>query len=404
MIPVYTFILYFQTTMGDILFPSINDSSSFNQYARNVSSRNTSGENVLQVLVLIEVYFMPVICTFGLTGNTLSAITFFRAPLRKTSCSVYLGVRSISDNGFLLALLLIWVSTVFDLRLSQVRGVCQSVVFLTYICGCVSIWLVVFVTMETYVRICHPFVMKTVCSKRPARILTTALCVFSFGVYNFPLWISNPDCSHNRRYSGLTQALVYIDTLLTLAIPSLIITILMTAIVYSLILTYQRRQRLNREPKKGSSKSHSPAAVKVTKMLFIVSLLYFVLNIPSHVIRFEILANNFIKGRNQISYAEKILQSAFQILYYLSLAVNIIIYLKFGRNFRKSFKSMFGLRRLRTDITKEAINMVNRSHTQGRRSLTVIIGSKPTYYTTLPSSDSTNSPSPQHKTSSSDNF
>ena len=387
--------------MGDSLIPSINNSSSFNHYATNISSPDTSDSKAFHVLVLIEVYFMPIICTFGLTGNTLSAITFFRAPLRKTSCSVYLGVRSISDNGFLLALLLIWVSTVFDLRLSQVRGVCQSVVFLTYICGCVSIWLVVFVTMETYIRICHPFVMKTVCAKRPARILTTALCVFSFCVYNFPLWISNPDCSHNRKYSGLTQALVYIDTMLTLAIPSLIITILMTAIVYSLILTYQRQQRLNREPKKDNSKSNSPAAVKVTKMLFIVSLLYFVLSIPSHVIRFEILVNNFIKGRNQISYVERILQTAFQILYYSSFAVNILIYLTFGRNFRKSFKSMFcRFRRVRRNSSREAINMVSRSQTQGRRSLTVLIGSKPSYYQTLPSSDCTDSPYSQHKTSS----
>ena len=364
---------------------------SFLQHATNASSRDTSGENVLDILMMLEVYYMPVICSFGLTGNTLSAVTFFRSPLRKTSCSVYLGVRSISDNGFLLALLLIWISTVFDLRLSQVTGVCQTVVFLTYICGCVSVWLVVFVTIETYVRMCHPFVMNKYCAKCPACILTTTLCIFAFGVYNFPIWISNTDCSHNRKYSGLTQAFVYIDTLLTLAIPSILITILMTAIVYNLVSTYQRRQRLNREPKsKNKSKSDSPPAAKVTKMLFIVSLLYFVLNIPSHVIRLEILVNNFIKGRTQISNVESAMQTIFQLLYYLSFAVNIIIYLKFGRNFRTTFSKTFcRFQRFRGGNTdsREAVNMVPRSQMRVRRSLNVIIGSKSTYYLTLPSTD-----------------
>ena len=312
----YQAILYFQASMEESLVLGPNNTSSSLQHATNASSKDTSGENVLGILMIVEVYCMPVICSFGITGNTLSAVTFFKAPLRKTSCSLYLGVRSVSDNGFLLALLLIWISTVFDLRLSQVTGVCQSVLFLTYTCGCVSIWLVVFVTIETYVRICHPFVIKSVCAKRRARILTTTVCIFSFGIYNFPLWISKPDCSHNRNYSGLTQALVYVDTLLTLVIPSILITILMTAVLCNLVSTYQRRQRLNRKPQsKDKSKSDGPPAAKVTKMLSIVSLLYFVLNIPSHVIRLEILVNNFIKGRTRISIVERAMQTAFQFLF-----------------------------------------------------------------------------------------
>ena len=369
------YFLYFQTSMEDSLVLGTTNTSAFLQHATNASSRDTSGKDVLETLMMVEVYCMPLIFTFGFVGNTLSAVTFFRAPLRKTSCSVYLGVRSVSDNGFLLALLLIWISAVFDLRLSQVTGVCQTVVFLTYICGCVSIWLVVFVIIETYVRICHPFVIKRVYAKRPARILTSTLCILSFIVYNFPLWISNPDCSHNQKYSGLIQALVYIDTMLTLAIPSILMTILMTAIVYNLVSTYQRRHRLNWNLKsKDKSKVEGPPAAKVTKMLFIVSLLYFVLNIPSHVIRLEILVNNFIKGRTKISNVERDMQTVFQLLCYLSFAVNIIVYLKFGRNFRKSFRKTFCRRhRARGDNndSTEAVNMVPRPQTRVRLSLTV---------------------------------
>ena len=204
--------------------------------------------------------------------------------------------------------------------------------------------------------------------------MTTTLCIFSFVVYNFSFWISNTNCSHNLKYTGLTQALVYIDTLLTLVIPFIFITILMTAMVYNLVNAYQRQQRLNREPKsKDKSKPDDLPAAKVTKMLFIVSLLYFVVNIPSHVIRLEILVNNFIKGRTQISNVERAMQTIFQLLYYLSFAVNIIIYFKFGRNFRTTFRKSFcKFQRFRTDNTDstEAINMVPRTQTRVRRSMT----------------------------------
>lgn len=367
-----------------------NNNSTCLQGVNNVSDGDTSPNTAVHIAMMAEIYCMPVICSFGIIGNTLSAITFFRNPLRKTSCNIYLGVRCISDNGFLLSLLLIWISGVFDLRLSSVTGVCQAVVFLTYICGCVSIWLVVFVTGETYIRICHPFFMKSVCAKRPARILTATLCICSFGIYNFPLWISNADCSHSRKYFELTQALVYTDTLLTLVIPSILITILMFGIFFGLIQAYRRRQSRNRSPgTKTRQKRDSLPAAKVTKMLLIVSLIYFILNIPSHIIRLEILINSFIKGQVQSSDVERALQTSFQLLYYISFSVSIIIYLKFGRNFRNTFRKTFCKvqKTGNKDNLCEAINMVPRSQGKNRRSVTVIIGSKPTYYLTLPSAD-----------------
>ncbi|KAK3605601.1 hypothetical protein CHS0354_027263, partial [Potamilus streckersoni] len=38
----------------------------------------------------IEKYCFPVICVFGLLGNTLAMIVFLRKQLRTTSCNLYL--------------------------------------------------------------------------------------------------------------------------------------------------------------------------------------------------------------------------------------------------------------------------------------------------------------------------
>ena len=391
MYPLFIFFLQIVMDRTAVVSKDFCNSSSFHTTVNNSSSEHgiTTQDPFVNVTVLIEIYCLPVICVFGLVGNTLSSITFFRNPLRKTSCNLYLAARSISDNGFLLALLLTWISGVFDLKLGRVKGICATIVFLTYICGCMSVWFVVFLTLENYVRICHPFCVKSVCSKRLARLLTSGLCVFALAVYNTPLWISNSDCSHNYKYHEITQALVYTDTLLTLVIPSVLITILMTAITFRLIKMFQRRQRLRRSAEmKGRSIRDEHPVAKVTKMLFIVSLTFFVLNIPSHIIRMYILLNSFIKGQSKSPNIERAIQTLFQQLYYLSFSVNVIIYFIFGRNFRVAFKKTFfckvsGSSPDRTSA--EAVNLVHTRLLRKRFSLPVILEADQNDYLAIPS-------------------
>ena len=362
--------------------PTLNDS--------NCDDALGPQDPFLNATILVELYCLPVICIFGLVGNTLSSITFFRNPLRKTSCSLYLAARSISDSGFLLALLLTWISSVFGLRLGSIRGICAAIVFLTYICGCLSVWFVVFLTIENYVRICHPFFIKSVCSKRLARILTCVLCVLSLGIYSTPLWISDSNCSHNYKYHKITEILVYVDTLLTLVIPSILITCFMIAITFKVIKTFRRRQRLRKSSdSKTSSHTKSHPMAKVTKMLFIVSMTFFILNIPSHIIRLYILINSFVRGQSQSPNIERAFQTLFQQLYYLSFSVNIVIYLTFGRNFRTAFMETFCCRRTR-DVpcgsSMEAVNLVSNRRLKRQASLPIIPDKDRNGHLELPSS------------------
>ena len=116
-------------------------------------------------MISVERFTIPFVCVFGLVGNTMSTIVFLQRKLRKAPCSFYLACRGISDNGFLFSLLMTWMSSTFDMRLSQVKGVCQTIVFMTYVCGCVSVWLCVFITFENFMLIHSPFVARRLCSK-----------------------------------------------------------------------------------------------------------------------------------------------------------------------------------------------------------------------------------------------
>ena len=286
----------------------------------------------------IEVYVMPIICIFGLIGNTLAAITFLRKPMRTKSCSLYLAVRSLSDNGFLVTLLIIWTSGTFRLQIGSILGICQILVFLTYVCGCISAWLVVFVTAENYIRICHPFVVPRLCTTKTAKILLCCLSLFTLGLYNFPLWISKPDCSPNSAHYHVTQAFIYTDTLVTLIVPVILMAILMIPIFCSLF----RSHSLKRGMTKNSSNSRSQNPItKVTRMLFAVSTIFFLMNLPSHVIRLQILINSFLQGYIDAPAVEAVIQTIALQIYYLSLGINILIYLAFGSQFRKVFKQTF---------------------------------------------------------------
>lgn len=299
----------------------------------NHSARPISGE----VRTTIETYILPAICIFGLISNTLALITFLQKPLKNKSCSLYLAVRSVSDNGFLATLLMIWMSGTFRLGLGSVLGICQVILFLTYVCGCISVWLVVFVTVENYIRICHPFIVKRLCTTKFAKSLIGVLTLITLGIYNFPLWISQPDCSPNAAHLRVTQAFVYADTILTLVIPVLLMIVLMACILYSLINSYSWRGKYSNP---STQRRPNPMA-KVTKMLLAVSVIFFLMNLPSHVSRLQILINSFLQGYKDATYFEGLVQTITYQIYYLSLGINLLVYLGFGQQFRRVFQQTF---------------------------------------------------------------
>ena len=98
--------------------------------------------------------------------------------------------------------------------------------------------------------------------------------------------------------------------------------------------------KFNETLKRSKTKSKAHMA-QVPKMLLAVSLTFLILNLPSHVIRLRLLIGSFMKGSLYAPDIEAAIQTLSQLFYYLSLSVNILIYIGFGGNFRKTFKQVF---------------------------------------------------------------
>ena len=65
------------------------------------------------------------------------------------------------------------------------------------------------------------------------------------------------------------------------------------------------------------------------------------MNLPSHVIRLQILVNSFLPGHQDATYFEGPVQTITYQIYYLSLGINPLVYLAFGQQFRQVFKQTF---------------------------------------------------------------
>ena len=295
-------------------------------------------EETGKIITTIEKYAVPTICSFGLIANTLSFIVFVQKFLRRKSCSIFLAARSLSDNGFLITLLIMWTSSVFDLGLSRVPGICQIIVFLTYVFGCLSVWLVVFVTIENYIRICKPFMVNSLCQTTKAKYAVITLLICALCCYNFPLWTMTEECTPKPKHFKFLRIMVYVDSVLTLVAPLIIMTFLLSRIALSSISPCKRTRR----PSSTPTIRISNLKTKVTTMLLAVTLIFITLNLPLHVVRLRLLVISFIKDKINVSTpADLTIQSISQLIYYLSLAINFIVYCVFGKSYRRTFIGLF---------------------------------------------------------------
>ncbi|XP_041355550.1 thyrotropin-releasing hormone receptor-like [Gigantopelta aegis] len=306
----------------------------------------------IAVLANFHLISIPLIICLGVLGNLLAFFTFVSKPLRNTSCSLYLAARSASDIGFLLALFVTWLGDAMGVLIYHTNVICQCVLFLSYVCGFLSVWLVVLITAENYIRICHPFTVSRLCTVPKAKAFIIGFTVGGAIIFHFPLWITGLNnmngtvvCNFFPQYVEITRTLTHIDTVISLVIPSIVILTLMVLITHSFIKSFKRQTRLRQgqnavNGREGSKKKTSPQA-KVTRMLFAVSFIFLSLTLPSYIIRLRILLLTFENKQSSSPTVDQVMQVIFQIVYYLSFAVNLIVYLVCGDNFRKVFVDMY---------------------------------------------------------------
>ena len=120
----------------------------------------SSVDYVHRVLQRWGVIYMALVIILGFIGNSISCYVFIRSKLRyvcdeseilpfsnivhcadsrRLSCSSYLIALSISDNGYLICLSLLWLENI-GFYIFHNNGVCQLAVYLTTVFSSLSVW------------------------------------------------------------------------------------------------------------------------------------------------------------------------------------------------------------------------------------------------------------------------
>lgn len=187
------------------------------------------------VIDSLNVYVTPFIIVFGLPGNLLTALIFFRTDLKKHSSSFYLGSLAIADACYLIILL----TSVLEFH-SQIaiynadNVVCQLVNYAGSVFSNWSVWLIVAFTSERYIALAYPLHRPVLCTVSKARIITFCL-FFAACVANLHIiWVSGVDvqgwCTVRQELIKFSQVVNYFDTLLTSILPTITIMVLNTLI------------------------------------------------------------------------------------------------------------------------------------------------------------------------------
>ena len=339
---------------------SLNDTSRNNESDFSDKSDSAFVIKFIKVVTFLDNYFLLMIIIVGLIGNTLSFLVFVCTYLNRLSSSVYLAALALADAGFLFCLLVSWSNNI-GIHWYNTRGWCPLFVYLTYICSFLSVWYVVCFTIERYVAVCLPLRRQNMCTPRRAKIVVISLAVLGMVLYNFALWTSRvqnvyfgqPYCFPLRRFTRLINYANNIDTVLTLAVPSITIVIANVRIVYVIIMVQRSRCQSERDEKSNDSSgvtsrfiprsncsSAQNSQIRVTKMLITVSSIFLLLNMPSHLIRLYAFIMSIASESFKPSKLFALTQRLFLYVYYMNFAINFFLYSICGRNFRCAMKHL----------------------------------------------------------------
>jgi len=340
----------------------------FSSPADNWTAFDKVTEDHLPTFRIIETCFVPLICVVGLICNSLAIKTLMHKNLRAQSSSVFLITKCIADTLFLLNLSVIYISGGVMFPITNVYVVCKCLIFITYVSGFLSVWSVIMVSVENMIRIRFPFDVKRLCTVRYAKICILLTLVVALVVYNVSLWVNNDHCVYIPEFGSFTQALVIVDSLLTLLLPTLLLIVLITAIMYKILLLHKIKIAGSRSTPAtrlvGRDRKSSSHIAAVCKMLLAVSLTFFLLSVPSHTVRLYFLINAFVNGETKLTMLQGAIQGTAQLFYYASMALNLFIFIGFGENFRRIFHVVISYKKelsnTQSEMANESRNVVNR--------------------------------------------
>lgn len=145
---------------------------------------------MLLLLSRVLVNVMVLMCFGGILTNFISFYIYTRKTFRKKSINVLLAALSMSDLCVCVLAIPVFAST----QLQQVIPPTITAMIMVYLYPVtimfqsVSVWLLVSITIDRYLAVCHPFMVNTYCTRNRALITVGVVVIFSVAYNLIRIW------------------------------------------------------------------------------------------------------------------------------------------------------------------------------------------------------------------------
>ena len=154
-------------------------------------------------------------------------------------------------------------------------------------------------------------------------------------------------CAPKKQYERLHTVLTYVDISVTLLIPYVLLIIINLIIARRVTKFYHNHKESKsvdyeneRRCRVHGRSCHlgMRAQIKITKMLFLISAVFVILNLPSYAMRLKVTLMSFLNKDYEGTPQEFLLQQVFQFLYYINFTINFLVYSGCSDKFREAFR------------------------------------------------------------------
>lgn len=302
----------------------------------------------------IGTYVPPILLIIGTFGNILSFL-ILRKSMMRVSTYFYLAVLALADLLVLyIGLLRLWTGEItgVDIRNSN-NWICKITIFLSYTASDFSVWLIVAVTVERYIAVCHPLKASILCSVQRARVVTVSMLVLLIMInshFLLTVHISDTYLNESARCEAVPehQFMVnivwpYVDTVLYSFAPNFLLFNLNFWIIKQVVTAKKCRTQLQHctsgRNNQLQKRLPSEGCIKLTIMLLTVSLSFIITTFPVNI--YLILKSLWKdeQGLNQL-VRQALISTITEQLMYVNHCINFYLYCATGKKFRNHMEKL----------------------------------------------------------------
>ena len=296
---------------------------------------------------ILLLYLPPTIVILGTFGNVFSFIILRRKTMIKFSTYFYLAVLAVADTLVLyIGLLRLWIGelTGYDLK-EQADWLCKLTNVLGYTVSDYSVWLIIAVTVERYIVVCHPLKANTLCNNQRAKKVIVILLVAMAALNIHFIWTASittftldgekiPRCTGAKEHKILVEDVwPWVDAFTYSFLPFLIIIVLNSLIIRQVIHARRSRSQLSGsiyEQRRPSSEG----STKLTVMLLTISFSFVLTTLPMNM---SLIASVLIDPNTDLQSLSKfkLVKTITELLMYVNHSMNFFLYCATGHKFRR---------------------------------------------------------------------